>query len=90
MFSDDKYSWKEIISFALKRHKETWDDVVSYTLSDEELNRKFTVSFGSPQGKPFTLWTHKRVYYPTEYDGFEGVRSVSRIPDGIPTKHNGE
>ena len=86
----DIVSWRELLSYALKRHNETWEDVVSCTLSDDELNRAFDRSYGGPEGKPFTLWTRKRVYYPFEYDGAENVRSVSRIPDGIPTKHNGE
>lgn len=82
-------TWRELISAALKESGERWEDVVSNTLSDKQMNRKFNDGYGSIEGRPFTVWTEKHVYFPTVYDGSEGVGVVSRIPDGKPTKHIG-
>lgn len=82
-------SWREIITEVMGCCDETWDDVVSCTLSKEELDKKFDAGFGDNEGKPFTLWTKKCVYFPTCYDGSEYVCSVSREPDGQPTEHVG-
>jgi hypothetical protein len=53
----------------------------------DELNREFDDDFGAIEGAPFCLWTYKRVYFPTSYDGSEGVMSVSRNPDGEVVNH---
>jgi hypothetical protein len=81
------YNWRELISRELKKQNETWSDVVSLTLTDKELNVSFDAGYGGENGKPFTLWTHNRVYFPTSYDGAENVQSVSRNPNGLPTEH---
>lgn len=73
-------SWKEDIEKELKRHGETWDDVVAHTLSDEDFNKKFDHGYGGVEGSPFTLWTKNRVYFPACYDGAEWVASVQRNP----------
>lgn len=80
-------NWREMIGEALAECQESWDDVISNTLTDDEMDRRFDNGFGGTEGTPFTVWTTKRVYFPTEYDGAEGVDSVSRNPDGIPTGH---
>jgi len=82
-------TWRELIQIELKRQKENWEDVVSCTLLDKELDERFNGGYGLPNGKPFTLWTHARVYFPTVYRGAEWVSSVSRVPDHIPTEHVG-
>ena len=81
--------WKSLIILDMTRYDDSWDNVVSCTLTEEELCKKFYDDYGLPEGKPFTLWTKTRVYFPVVYDGAEWVGSVSREPDGIPTTHFG-
>jgi len=85
--ADGLVSWRELLTEELADYGETWADVVSHTLTEEQLDQRFNDGFGVPEGCPFTLWTQKRVYFPDEYDGAEGVSSVSRNPDGVPTPH---
>jgi hypothetical protein len=80
-------TWKKLITEQLERQGEGWDDIVSITLTEDELNKEFDDSFGCVEGKPFTAWTARRVYFPVTYDGSEWVDSVSRDPDGQPTQH---
>jgi hypothetical protein len=82
-------NWRESITQQMGDHGETWADVESCTLTDEQLDADFNDSFGSAEGEAFTLWTKSRVYFPAVYDGSEWVTSVSRNPDGIPTAHVG-
>ena len=82
-------SWKELLLANMADHNETMDDLVDSTLTDEELDVQFDNGFGGPKGKPFTVWTERRVYFPVVYDGAEWVASVSRDPDGQPTEHVG-
>ncbi len=76
-------SWKELILEEMAKHNECWEDAVSWVIGlpypqgylcddlsptpDTELNRKFDEGFGSKEGAPFTVWTHKRVYFPVDY-----------------------
>ena len=53
------------------------------------LDQPFDNSHGLTEGRPFTLWTNKRVYFPISYEGQESCTSVSRHPDGKPTRHIG-
>ena len=82
-------TWKKLIGSELAKHGESFADIVSITLSEDELLKEFDSGYGSVAGKAFTAWTHNRVYFPTAYDGAEWVRSVSRSPDGWPTPHIG-
>lgn len=82
-------TWRKAITEALELSHETWEDVVSNTLSEEELDKPFDDGWGGPCGLPFTLWTTRRTYFPTVYDGSEWVSSVARNPDGIATDHIG-
>jgi hypothetical protein len=81
--------WKELIFKEMKQHKESFSNVVKCTLSDQELEEKFDDGWGGLKGKPFTLWTEKRVYFPVQYDGSEWVSSVPRNPCNEETKHVG-
>ena len=89
MLTDDMTTWKEQILHEMKIVGETFQDVVSSTLTDEQLLKEFDSSYGHSQGLAFTLWTSNRVYFPVVYDGAEWVESVSRNPDGKPTHHVG-
>ena len=82
-------NWKILIEYEMKTHNETFEDVVECTLTEEELLMEFYDGYGGSEGKPFTLWTTNRVYFPVVYDGAEWVESVSRNPDGKPTYHFG-
>jgi hypothetical protein len=66
-----------------------WDTVIASTLSDKELDAEFNNGFGGSEGKPFTLWTENRVYFPVVYDGAEWVGSVPRNPSHEATSHVG-
>lgn len=82
-------NWKERITATLTDCGETWKDVESCTLTDDEMAESFNSGFGGTEGLPFTVWTVKRVYFPICYDGSEWVGSVARNPDGKPTEHQG-
>lgn len=82
-------NWKELIDQELKYQNESWTDIVKSTLSQEQLNVLFNSSFGMAEGVPFTIWTHKRVYFPVQYDGAEWCESVPRDPCDEITYHIG-
>ena len=87
--NEDLTTWKKLLEIELKKHGESFDDIVANTMSKKDMNVKFDSGFGGTEGCPFTVWTEKRVYFPVEYDGSEYVASVSRNPDGIATGHIG-
>lgn len=89
MTVEKPHTWRELISMALQTRKESWADVSHTTLSDDDLDLRFDSGYGSSKGKPFTLWTAKRVYFPATYDGAEWVESVPRHPCGEETTHVG-
>lgn len=80
-------TWRELIEIEMKKQQETFDDVVKMTLSSSELEEKFKHNYLGPNGREFTLWTETRVYFPTEYDGREEVKSVPRNPCSEKTEH---
>ena len=82
-------SWRELLIEAMDSRGESLADLISNTLTDAEMEKEFDSGFGSSEGKPFTAWSEKTVYFPIVYDGAEWVGCVSRNPDGIPTPHQG-
>jgi hypothetical protein len=82
-------TWRKELDEAFKDARDWWEDVVSSTLSDVQLDEKFDSSYGCVEGCAFTVWTHRNVYFPWRYDGSEGVARVSRNPDDDPTPHVG-
>lgn len=82
-------NWKMMIFEEMKVRGETFEDIESNTLTNEEMEIEFHDGYGSSEGKPFTVWTKNTVYFPVVYDGAEWVGSVSRNPDGNPTDHQG-
>lgn len=80
-------TWNIEIKSCMQIHGESFEDVESCTLTGEELDKKFDSDYGGVKGKPFTVWTKKRVYFPACYDGMEWCESVSRHPDGKHTEH---
>lgn len=77
-------NWKELIKEAAKS-----DVIIHCTLSDEELNINFDNGYGLVEGKPFTAWSEKRVYFPVCFDGLECVESVPRNPCDESCEHFG-
>ena len=82
-----KTTWKEQIEGEMGFYGESLLDIVSSTISEDEMNKEFDNSYGLVEGIPFTVWTANRVYFPASYDGSEWCVSVSRNPDGKPTPH---
>lgn len=82
-------TWGEMILSEMSIHNETLDDIISNTMTEDEMDKLFDSGYGGSEGIPFTVWTKKRVYFPVVYDGAEWVGSVSRDPDGKATKHMG-
>lgn len=82
-------TWRKDISENMEAHGEGWEDVVSCTLTQKELDVEFDSGYGGEEGKPFTVWTEGRVYFPVTYDGLEWCSSVSRNPNGMATQHRG-
>jgi hypothetical protein len=82
-------TWRKMITEEMTKRGEAWGDLLSSTISHKELDITFDRGFGGHEGVPFTLWTHRRVYFPAVYDGAEWVESVSRFPNGIATNHVG-
>ncbi len=82
-------NWKTLLEQAMEDKEETLGDIVSNTLTEEEMLRKFDNGYGAEEGIPFTVWTENTVYFPICYDGSEWVGSVSRNPNGLATTHQG-
>lgn len=87
MSNSDYTTWRKLISEALSKCSLSWADVVFCTLTDAELDVEFDRTWGGPEGKPFTLWTEDRVFFPVEYDGWESVKSAPRNPCDEATRH---
>jgi len=82
-------TWRKEIKSCMKGNKDSWVNVVSCTISNEELDREFDYGYGGTNGAPFCLWTHTRIYFPVCYDGAEWCGSASRNPDGKSLNHQG-
>lgn len=82
-------NWKKSIQIEMESNGDSFANVVSSTLSEEELNHNFDAGYGLEEGKPFTLWTNDYVYFPVMYDGSEWCGSVPRNPNGVATEHQG-
>ncbi len=82
-------NWKTLLEQAMEDKEETLGDIVSNTLTEEEMLRKFDDDYGAEEGIPFTVWTENTVYFPICYDGSEWVGSVARNPNGLATIHQG-
>jgi hypothetical protein len=82
-------TWRELLVLGMEGRNDSFDNIVSNTMTDAEMDKKFDNGYGVSQGCSFTVWTKSAVYFPLVYDGAEWVGSVSRNPDGIPTAHQG-
>jgi len=59
------------------------------TLDESELRRPFDDGHGVEEGRPFTAWGKRWVYFPICYDGAEWVGHAPRHPCDISMKHQG-
>ena len=87
-------SWRELIQTRMRRHGESFANVVDCTLTEEELNVQFYNEEGPftimaqccddgtipTVGKEFTLWTLNRVYFAVHCCEFQYAASVPRNP----------
>lgn len=65
---------------------ETWENIISMTLSEVELDAD--LSTGTDR-LPFTAWSENFVYFPVGYDDKNWCGSVPRHPNGQPTPYQG-
>lgn len=77
-------NWKELIANCADG-----DEIIVCTLSDDELLKEFNSGYGGSEGKPFTAWSKKYVYFPVVYDGAEWVGRAPRNPCDEATNHQG-
>ena len=82
-------TWREGLRVAMKCRGEELTDLVSNTLSDDEMDEIFDDGYGRSEGRAFTAWSADHVYFPVVYDGSEWVGSVPRNPNGECTRHIG-
>ena len=77
-------TWRELI-------KETAGDdkIISCTLIDKEMDIEFNGGYGGAEGKSFTAWSERYVYFPVVYDGAEWVGRAPRNPCKQVTEHQG-
>jgi len=78
-----------MLSRTLEEYGESFADIESNTMTDEDMDTEFDDGYGGEEGCPFTVWTKSRVYFPACYDGAEWIASVARNPNGKPTGHVG-
>lgn len=79
-----KTNWKELIEEAAKG-----DKIIACTLTEDELLLEFNDGYGNYEGKPFTAWSEKYVYFPVGYDGAAWAGRAPRNPCDEETKHQG-
>lgn len=77
-------TWKALIKALAKD-----DEIIYCTLTDKELEEEFYSGYGMSNGKPFTAWSEKYVYFPVVYDGAEWVERVPRNICEVATNHVG-
>lgn len=81
-------SWKEMLIDAFEQTGDDFNNLKT-TLSEEELEVKFDSGYGGSEGKAFTAWGDKFVYFPVVYDGSEWVGYAPRNICNIKTQHQG-
>jgi len=78
-------TWREMIVDEMEEHGETLVDVIGSAVTtkrdaDTQYLEELTGCDWESRKKPFTIWTHNRVYFPACYDGGTWVASVPRNP----------
>jgi len=70
--------WKNMLVEEMEKYGETIADIISNTMTEEQMNEVFDDGYGIAYGCSFTVWTEKSVYFPVCYDGAEWVGRVAR------------
>jgi len=77
-------NWKKMIEDTANG-----DVIIGCTLTENEMTVKFDAGYGGSEGKAFTAWSDKYVYFPVVYDGAEWVGRAPRNPCDEATSHVG-
>ena len=83
-----KNTWANMLKEAFAEKEEDYSKMIT-TLTEAELNKEFNDGFGSSEGKPFTAWGEKYVFFPVVYDGAEWVGCAPRKPSDEKCSHVG-
>ena len=81
-------TWKLLLVDECKYREEDFSKLIT-TLTEEELNTKFSDGYGIEEGLPFTAWGENFVFFPIVYAGSEWVGSAPRNPCDTKTRHQG-
>ena len=81
-------TWEKELKGAFKSSGDDFTKM-KCTLSETELQKEFDDGFGGSNGKPFTAWGKKYVYFPVVYDGSEWAGYAPRNPCKESTEHQG-
>jgi len=73
-------SVRDLLISCMRENSEVFADVVSSTMSTDQMEMTFDNSYGVPECSPFVVWTKARVYFPVCYDGHISVETVPRNP----------
>jgi len=57
-------NWRKLLTGELAEQGETFADIRSITLTEDQLDIEFDSGYGLEEGLPFTAWTDSRVYFP--------------------------
>ncbi len=79
-------TWRKMLDEEIAEHKDT---LIGCTLSGAALDVEFDAGHGGEEGKPFTAWGEKNVYFPICYDGAEWVGYAPRNPCDTAMNHQG-
>lgn len=83
-------TWRHHIIFEMKQRRESWSDVESSAIENED---KLDTDFDTPgfdeKSVSFTIWTKNYVYFPRGYDSGYSCESVPRNPNGEVTDYIG-
>ena len=82
-------TWKREFDEFYEAEQKKNDTIIACTLTDDEMNAEFDGGYGGNEGKPFTAWSDKYVYFPICYDGSEWVGRAPRNPCDEATEHQG-
>lgn len=81
-------NWKQMLKEEFEQTGDDFSKMIT-TLSEDELIEEFYDGYGGHEGKPFTAWGEKYVYFPIVYDGSEWVGSAPRNPCNEAMEHQG-
>ena len=81
-------NWYDMLKEAMEKDGEDFTDR-NCTMDEAGLKNYFDDGYGYPEGKPFTAWGKKWVYFPLCYDGAEWVGHAPRYPCDIAMDHQG-